>query len=242
MAADLACGCRHAARGRRPAGHARFQLHRGAGVAQRPRRCSTTAPSAGCATSRSTGMSRTASTRLRLKNWKTSSARRRRRARQFRQPLAALPRMVLRPDRRPVGAAVRPARRSGVRNRCGAQPRLPLGRRRQLRHELRLLSRHRPPAGILWRGRHAGAGQPDDRLHAWLHGSAMRGGRPQRSPRSQSRTIRSTANSPATGASRRCPGWRAASSMRSSSASAPVAGLCRRLSRAGAARCRAPFA
>ena len=39
------------------------------------------------------------STRLRLKNWKTERRRRRRRARQFRQPLAALSRMVLRADR-----------------------------------------------------------------------------------------------------------------------------------------------
>ena len=48
-----------------------------------------------------------ASTRLRLKNWKTSGGDGGGALGNFAQPLAALSRMVLRSDRRPVGAAVR---------------------------------------------------------------------------------------------------------------------------------------
>ena len=51
----------------------------------------------------------------RLRNWKTRRQRRRR-ARQFHLALLLLSGMVCRPDRRPVGAGLRPARRAGFRD------------------------------------------------------------------------------------------------------------------------------
>ena len=109
-----------------------------------------------------------ASTRLRMKNWKTSGEAGGGALGNLRQPLAALSRVVLRTADRPVGAAVRPAGRSGVRNRRDAQPRVPVRRIGQPDHELRVVSRQRPPSRVLRRRRHAAAGQSHHRLHARL--------------------------------------------------------------------------
>ena len=104
---------------------------------------------------------------------KLEDARRRRRrsARQFRQPLLSLSRMVLRPDRRPRRPRVPLARpRCGKQHRARARVRV--RRRRQPADELRVLSRLRSSHRILRRGRHPRSGQSDRRLLPRLRAEA----------------------------------------------------------------------
>ena len=138
--------------------------------------------------------------------------RRRRRARQFRQPLSPLSRIFRRAARRPFCAAVRLAGRPNVSkamSRCSGP--FASGAAVEPVDELRLLSRLRPSRGILWRGRHADAGQSDRRLHARLRLFYAR--RPA-AALGASRSIDRGRRFP-TGASRRLPGSRAVSSTRS---------------------------
>ncbi len=69
------------------------------------------------------------------------------------------------------GSPAQPARqqRAGER-RAGAG--VCLGRRRQPADELRVLSRIGTAHRVLWRGRHAGSGQPDHRLFPQFHADA----------------------------------------------------------------------
>ena len=109
-----------------------------------------------------------ASTRLRLKNWKTSGEAGGGALGNLASHSLHYFEWFCGPLDRPFGAAVRPAGRSGVRNRRDAEPRLPVRRSGQPDHELRLVSRQRPSSRVLRRRRHAAAGQSDHRLHARL--------------------------------------------------------------------------
>ena len=116
MAADLAGAAAMLRQRRHAADHDGFQLHRDHGVAKGKGAAGCRARSAGCGMSPSIGMSRTASTRLRLKNWKTSGDDGGGALGNFVSHSLHYLEWFVRADRRTVGAAVRIARRSGVRD------------------------------------------------------------------------------------------------------------------------------
>ena len=108
------------------------------------------------------------STRLRIKNWKTDGGEGGGALGNFASHSLHYLGMVLRCDYWPLGADFGIARRPLLRDQCDAEPRLSVRRIGQLCDELRVVSRLGSPAGILWRGRHVGAGEHHHRLHARL--------------------------------------------------------------------------